>query len=125
MSSYQFYDETPQIIVNKQAHKKKEVHNPAGTKEFRKLNEDDIPILDKITVKECQELQSMRNQAKLTREELAKKLNYPESIVKALEIGKPPYNIGQYRKIYRFLKEYLKKMEDIKESDVGKNIDKK
>ena len=105
--------------------KKKEVHNPAGTKEFRKLNEDDIPILDKITVKECQELQNMRNKAKLTREELAKKLNYQESIVKALEVGKPPYNIGQYRKIYRFLKEYLKKMEDIKESDVGKNIDKK
>lgn len=122
--SYQFYDDITQIIGSKQANKKPVHQNPTGTKLFRKLNEDDIPILDKISVKECQELQSMRNRIKLTQPELAKKLNYPESVIKHFEAGKPPFNIGQYKKIYKFLKESVEKLEnDIKSTDVGKNID--
>lgn len=84
--SYDCQDWTPVVIHNKA--KKKEVkQNPAGTKEFAKLNEDDIPKLDKITPEQCQALREARTAKGLSQVDLAKSLNINVAVIKDYENG--------------------------------------
>lgn len=84
--SYDCQDWTPVVIHNKP--QKKEVkQNPAGTKEFIKLNEDDIPKLDKITPDQCKALREARSAKGLSQVDFAKSLNVNVAIIKDYENG--------------------------------------
>lgn len=85
--SYQ--DWTPVVIHNKQNVKEqyKQKQNLAGTKEFNKLNEDDVPKLDKITPEQSKFLCQARTEKKLSQLEFAKSLNINVSLIKEYENG--------------------------------------
>jgi ribosome-binding protein aMBF1 (putative translation factor) len=82
-------DWTPVVIHNKQYNKqaKQEKQNPAGTKDFYKLNEDDIPQLGKITVEQCNVLKEARAAKGLSQKDFAKSLNINVAIIQEYENG--------------------------------------
>ena len=96
--SYEHQDWTPVVIRNSNAAKeaKKSVQNPAGTKEFHKLNEDDIPKLDKITPEQCKILREARSAKGMTQSDLAKSLNINVSVIKEYEGG----SIAKFNKTF-------------------------
>src|SRR6056300_1137093 len=89
MSGYRdiVQDWDPVIIrSSKNAQKSKQTHqNPEGTKEFIKLNENDIPCLNKMTREQSQELQQARNAKGWTQKQLASSLMINISIVQKYE----------------------------------------
>lgn len=80
-------DWTPVVIHNKQFNKKEFKENPAGTKEFQKLNDDDIPKLDKITPEQSNILKAARSAKGISQKDLAKSLNINVSIIQDYENG--------------------------------------
>ena len=84
--SYSCQDWTPVVIHNK-AKKPPAKQNPAGTKEFAKLNEDDVPKLDKITTDQSKALREARAAKSLSQVDFAKMLNVNVSIIKDYENG--------------------------------------
>jgi ribosome-binding protein aMBF1 (putative translation factor) len=82
-------DWTPVVIHNKQYHKhvKEEKQNPAGTKDFFKLNEDDIPILGKISIEQCNALKEARAAKGITQKNFAKSMNINVAIIQEYENG--------------------------------------
>lgn len=87
--AYEHQDWTPVVIRNSKAAKEaiQTTQNAAGTKEFKKLNEDDIPKLDKITSAQCNTLKEARCAKGLTQNDFAKSLNVNVSIIKEYEGG--------------------------------------
>ena len=89
MSGYRdiVQDWDPVIIrSSKNAQMSKQTHqNPAGTKEFMKLNENDIPCLNKMTREQATALSQARVIKGLSQKDLAKALNIDISIVKKYE----------------------------------------
>lgn len=86
---FEHQDWTPVVIRNSNAAKKakEQKQNPAGTKDFFKLNEDDVPKLNKITPEQCQILREARNAKGITQNDLAKSLNINVSVIKEYEGG--------------------------------------
>jgi ribosome-binding protein aMBF1 (putative translation factor) len=89
---YDFQDWKPVVIRSSQAAKqakqaKEQKQNAAGTKEFFKLNEDDIPKLDKISSEQSKVLREARNAKGLSQTALAKSLNINVAIIKDYENG--------------------------------------
>lgn len=89
MSGYDHQDWTPVVIRSSNASKnaKQGVQNPSGTKEFKKLNEDDIPILNKMTKEQAIVLSQARTAKGISQKDLAKSLNIDVSIIKDYECG--------------------------------------
>jgi len=87
--SYEHQDWEPVVIRSSKVAKeaKQTIQNAAGTKEFRKLNEDDIPKLDKITPEQCKILKEARAAKGITQNDLAKSLNMNVSVIKEYEGG--------------------------------------
>jgi ribosome-binding protein aMBF1 (putative translation factor) len=80
------------------------MQNKEGTKQFRRLCEDDIPSLAQITREQSIALLDARNSKKLTQQELAKKMNIDASIIQQYENGKVKhFNKKMYNTIMRNL----------------------
>ena len=88
-SFYQDWD--PVVIRSKNFAlvKNKETHDannkPMGNKEFQRLNNEENPVLKKITHTQAQAISNARNALKLTQKELANKLRINEKIIKEYE----------------------------------------
>jgi ribosome-binding protein aMBF1 (putative translation factor) len=91
-------DWTPVVIRNSNTAKlaKQQKHNPAGTKEFIKLNEDDVPKLDKITVEQSKILREARSAKGICQKDFAKSLNVNVSIIQDYENG----SIAKFNKTF-------------------------
>ena len=87
MPGYEHQDWTPVVIRSSRASNiaKQTVQNPSGTKEFKKLNEDDIPILNKMTKEQAIVLSQARTAKGIYQKDLAKSLNIGVSIIKDYE----------------------------------------
>jgi len=87
MSGYDHQDWTPVVIRSSHMANiaKQSVQNLPGTKEFKKLNDDDIPILNKMTREQATALSQARVIKGLSQKDLAKALNIDISIVKKYE----------------------------------------
>jgi ribosome-binding protein aMBF1 (putative translation factor) len=85
-----YQDWEPVVIRNKNNAKiQKEAHHsiakPMGNKEFQRLNNEEIPVLNKITLKQAQAISIARNAINLKQVELARKLGIEEKIIKEYE----------------------------------------
>lgn len=105
MHSYEHQDWKPVVIRSTQKAKNEKkvvpnLQNAPGTREFKKLNEDDIPILNKMTNDKAKDMIQARNAQKMSQQDLAKKLNMPLSIIKEYENATVKnFNKGIYKKI--------------------------
>ena len=81
-----FQDWEPVVFkkVNKTSISKQ---NPAGTKEFNKLNEDDVPKLTKISLEQSKALREARTAKGLSQSDFAKSLSIDAAIIKDYENG--------------------------------------
>jgi len=70
---------------------------------IRKLESDDIVVIDRIPLEICKKIQQGRLQKNLTRKELAQKLNLKESVINEIENGKYKYDKQLIRKIEKIL----------------------
>lgn len=98
-------DWTPVTIHNKN-HKNTTQYkqNPAGTKEFKKLNEDDIPKTNKISQDQRAALCDARNAKQMKQCDLAKMLNVNVNIIQEYENGTVlNFNKTFYNKMLRCL----------------------
>lgn len=86
-SGYSHQDWEPVVIrSSKTAQISKQTHqNPAGTKEFKKLNGDDIHILNKMTREQAQALQQARAAKGLKQKQLASSMSVDVSIIQKYE----------------------------------------
>jgi ribosome-binding protein aMBF1 (putative translation factor) len=71
------------LVKNKEAHVAN--NKPIGNKEFQRLNNEEIPALQKITHTQAQAISNARNALKLTQKDLANKLGINEKIIKEYE----------------------------------------
>jgi len=58
---------------------------PIGNKEFIRLNNEELPTLNKITHEQAQAISKARNANKLKQKDLAAKLGIPEKIIRDYE----------------------------------------
>ena len=83
-----YQDWEPVVIRSKNsvtALKKDAYHTtekPMGNKEFKRLNEDDLPALNKIKLEQAQAISKARNALGLNQTELARMLGIQEKIIK-------------------------------------------
>lgn len=99
-------DWTPVVIGNGKQHKvdTKSKQNPSGNKEFHRLNEDDIPKLDKITQTQSRIMREARNAKGLSQNDLAKSLNINVAIIRDYENGTvSKFNLKFYKSVLRKL----------------------
>jgi ribosome-binding protein aMBF1 (putative translation factor) len=61
------------------------VEKPMGNKEFLRLNNEELPSLNKITHAQAQAISIARNANKLKQKELATRLGIPEKIIRDYE----------------------------------------
>ena len=71
------------LAKNKEAHDAN--NKPMGNKEFQRLNNEENPVLKKITHTQAHAISNARNAIKLTQKELANKLRINEKIIKEYE----------------------------------------
>lgn len=84
--------------------------NLPGTKLLNQLDSEEIYIPPKIDKNVSQDIQSKRNQCKLTQKELANVFNIPTNIINDIESGKSTQNKGLINKINKFMDNKIKKM---------------
>lgn len=103
---YSHQDWTPVVIRNSSAAKlaKQQKQNPAGTKEFAKLNEDDVPKLTTMTKEQAKVLREARVAKGLSQKDFAKSLNINVSIIQDYENA----TIAKFNKT--FYKNLLRKL---------------
>ena len=86
-----YQDWEPVVIRSKHsvdAQKKVAYHTaskPVGNKEFQRLDNEELPALNKITHAQAQAISTARNALKLKQVELARKLGIQEKIIKEYE----------------------------------------
>jgi ribosome-binding protein aMBF1 (putative translation factor) len=86
-----YQDWKPVVIRSKNAvdaQKKDAYHTvakPAGNKEFQRLNNEELPALNKITHAQAQAISTARNALNLKQVDLARKLGIQEKIIKEYE----------------------------------------
>jgi ribosome-binding protein aMBF1 (putative translation factor) len=83
--------------------------NEPGSKLFKQLDSEEIYIPPKIDKNVSRDIQSKRNQCKLTQKELANAFNIPTNIINDIESGKSTQNKGLINKINKFLDNKIKK----------------
>ncbi len=84
---YHHQDWTP-VVFTKKTPKKPMQQNPEGFKERKKLEEDEIYTLNKITPEKSQLLSKERAEKGLSQKDLANSLNFPVSTISDYESGK-------------------------------------
>lgn len=78
--------------------------SPTVSKEIRNLEEDDIPVLNKISIEQRQQLIEARNAKNFTQKDLAKLINIDSSIINSYENGTVAnFNKVFYKKLMRVL----------------------
>ena len=86
-----YQDWEPVVIrsTNSITAQKKDAHHtavkPAGNKEFQRLNNEELPALNKITHAQAQAISTARNALKWKQVDLARKLGIQEKIIKEYE----------------------------------------
>lgn len=80
-----FQDWNPVVIHNKKVAPHTAPQKPIGNKEFNRLDNEEIPMLNKITHKQAQAISIARNACNLKQKELAQKLKIQENIIKEYE----------------------------------------
>jgi ribosome-binding protein aMBF1 (putative translation factor) len=76
-----------------------------GNKEFRRLDTEEIPKLNKITREQAQAISTARNALKLTQKELAQKLRIPDITIKEYEnCTVANFSLPLYNRILRGMK---------------------
>ena len=86
-----YQDWEPVVIRSTNAVKSKNkelqqtVEKPMGNKEFQRLNNEELPALNKITHAQAQAISIARNASKLKQKELAARLGIPEKIIRDYE----------------------------------------
>lgn len=109
MHGYEHQDWKPVVIRSSQKAKKDKktapnLQNAPGTREFLKLNDDDIPTLNKMTKDKATDMIQARNAKNMSQQDLAKRLNMPLSIIKEYEnCNVKNFNKGIYKKIMNCL----------------------
>lgn len=101
---YNHQDWTPTTIGSG---KKKEQtkQNQPGTKEFNRLNEDDVPSLATISVQQSQDMIMERNKKRYTQSQVAKMMNIPVQEIQDFENGKTKrFNKQLYNNVMKKLK---------------------
>lgn len=101
MSIYQDWEP----VVFKKAKKSNEEYkqNAPGTKELRKLLEDDIPVVSNYSVEHSSKLIQMRNMKGIDRKQLAFKLNVNIKEIEAIENRSGKFNKVFFNKVIKFL----------------------
>ena len=102
-----YQDWTP-VVIHKNSKKKssqssQSIQNPAGHKEFLKLDSDDIPKILYVTRDEANNVIQARKAKNLKQEDLAKLLNINISIIKDFESQKLKSNKQLYNRIMNVL----------------------
>ena len=86
-----FQDWEPVVIRSNNAKKAQQSQQaqqtakPMGNKEFQRLENEDIPKLNKITREQSQAISTARNAQGLSQKMLAQKLRIPETTIKEYE----------------------------------------
>ena len=86
-----YQDWNPVVIRSKNSvnAQKKDAHHtaakPMGNKEFLRLNNEELPALNKITHAQAQAISTARNALKWKQVDLARKLGIQEKIIKEYE----------------------------------------
>ena len=86
-----YQDWNPVVIRSKNSvnAQKKDAHHtaakPMGNKEFQRLNNEELPALNKITHSQAQAISTARNALNLKQVDLARKLGIQEKIIKEYE----------------------------------------
>jgi len=81
--------------------------NKPGTKELNRLSEDDVPSLNKISIRQSQDMIAERNKKNITQVEIAKIMNVPVQEIQNFEnIQKKPiaFNSKLYNNVMKKLK---------------------
>ena len=86
---YSHQDWTPVVMRNSAVAKsdKQQKQNPAGNKEFIRLNEDDVPKLNAITAEQANFLRETRSAKGISQKDFAKMLNINVSVIRDYENG--------------------------------------
>jgi ribosome-binding protein aMBF1 (putative translation factor) len=86
-----YQDWEPVVIRNKNSAKAQNndtyhtTAKPMGNKEFKRLNTEEIPMLNKITLEQAQAISTARNAKKWKQIDLARALGIQEKIIKEYE----------------------------------------
>jgi len=100
--SFQDWDEVK--FVKKEKPKKNLTQNAPGTKQFKKLEGDEMPPkLEKYTQEQVNDLMELRKIKNYTQQDLARYLNIDVSIIKAIENKTATYNKSLYTKLINTL----------------------
>jgi hypothetical protein len=102
MSIYQDWDP---VVFNKTNNKSVggKIQNAPGTKEFKKLIDDDIPVVASYTVEHSSKLICLRNQKGVDRKELARKCNINIKDIEAIENRNGKFNKVLFGNLIRTL----------------------
>jgi ribosome-binding protein aMBF1 (putative translation factor) len=106
MNSVNFQDWEPVVLKNSKtkAQKQNNTPNQAGHKEYIKLLEDDIPVLNKITREYAQAIVDGRKALNITQKELAQKMCIKDNIIKEYEnCSVVNFNLQFYKRILKAL----------------------
>ena len=96
---------------NKKFKEKETKHqNLPGNKILKKLDEEDIVVLEKVTIDTSKLIEQKRNKCGLSQKELAMQLNIQVTVIKDLESGTGINNKGLNNKINKFLDNKIKKI---------------
>jgi ribosome-binding protein aMBF1 (putative translation factor) len=86
-----YQDWEPVVIRNKNSVKaqNKEIYHttakPMGNKEFKRLNTEELPVLNKITLEQAQAISTARNAKNWKQIDLARALGIQDKIIKEYE----------------------------------------
>jgi ribosome-binding protein aMBF1 (putative translation factor) len=106
MNAVNFQDWTPVVLKNTKANAQKQnnIPNQAGHKEYIKLLEDDIPVLNKITREYAQAIVDGRKALNITQKDLAQKMCIKDNIIKEYEnCSVVNFNLQFYKRILKAL----------------------
>lgn len=97
-----FQDWTP-VVLTKNKPKKPTDFNPAGNKQFKELDSDDIAKIVYVSKEEADNVIKARNAKNIKQSELAKMCNLDASIIRDFESQKLPSNKKLYNKLLSVL----------------------
>jgi ribosome-binding protein aMBF1 (putative translation factor) len=105
--SYSHYHDNNMVITSgKKTGSYKQ--NAPGTKKFRELDGNEIIELEKVVLSDAKKLQQLRNDCKLSQNDLAKKFSIQGNDIRDFENGKATIGKVLFNKMIRYLESYKK-----------------